>query len=216
MADIADVYTWMTSDAAKVNLAMTVSPADMGTNAFGPSIQYVWHATSHPGASNGVAFGAPGTESRVICTFASNTSAQCWVVQGTTVKEYVKGDPSTAMTSSDGKMKVFAGRRSDPFFFNLGGFLIAQNAVETAAAALTFDAAGCPQVPALTAAALRNDLSTAPAAQVGPCAANQIDCFKNFNVMAIVVQVDKSLLLQSSGSTSDHLLSVWGSTHAKP
>lgn len=215
MADIADVYTWMTSDAAKVNLAMTVSPADMGTNAFGPSVQYVWHATSHPGASNGVAFGAAGTESRVICTFASNTSAECWVVQGTTVKEYVHGDPSTAMTSTDGKMKVFAGRRSDPFFFNLGGFLTAQFTVEHAGM-LMHDLAGCPTIDPGTAATLRSQLSTAPAAMVGPCAAGEIDCFKNFNVMAIVVQVDKSLLLQSTGSTTDHLLSVWGSTHAKP
>ena len=211
MGDIGDVYAWTNgsgSDApTNVNLAMTVSPADMGSNSFGPSIQYVFHASSHAGASNPVAFGAPGTESKVICTFASDTSAQCWAVQGTTVKDYVKGNPSTAMTSADGKMKVFAGRRSDPFFFNLAGFKTAQTLVENAT--LTADAAGCPAVPAATAGALRTTLSTASVTAVPPCAANQIDCFATFNVMAIVVQIDKSLLLQGS----DHLLSVWGSTH---
>jgi hypothetical protein len=211
MGDIGDVYAWTNGSGTitNVNLAMTVSPADMGSNSFGPSIQYVFHATSHAGTSNAVAFADPGTESKVICTFTSNTAAKCWVVQGTTVKDYVSGDPSTAMTSADGKMKVFAGRRSDPFFFNLAGFKTAVMAVENNAAALTFDAAGCPAVPTATAALLRGALTTASPVAVGPCPANQADCFKNFDVMAIVLQVDKSLLLQNT----DHLLSVWGSTH---
>jgi hypothetical protein len=214
MGDIGDVFAWTNGSGAitNVNLAMTVSPADMGTNTFGPSIQYVFHASSHPGTSNAVALGAPGTESRVICTFTSNTKAQCWVTQGTTVKDYVTGDPSTAMTSADGKLKVFAGRRSDPFFFNLAGFKLAQKAVEDNAALLTFNPAGCPLVPPtgpVSAQGLRGLLTTMSGSAVAPCPANQIDCFATFNVMAIVVQVDKSLLLQNT----DHLLSVWGSTH---
>jgi hypothetical protein len=209
MGDINDVFAWTNGSGTitNVNLAMTVSPADMGSTSFGTSVQYVFHASSHPGTSNAVAFAAAGTESKVICTFTSNTAAKCWAVQGTTVKDYVSGDPSTAMTSADGKMKVFAGRRSDPFFFNLAGFKTAQTAVENAT--LPVDAAGCPTVPPATAAILRGALSTASAVAVPPCAANQIDCFANFNVMAIVVQIDKSLLLQNT----DHLLSVWGSTH---
>jgi hypothetical protein len=148
----------------------------------------------------------------VICTFTSNTKAQCWVTQGTMVKDYVTGDPSTAMTSADGKLKVFAGRRSDPFFFNEAGFLLAQKAVEDNAGLLTFNPAKCPLVPPtgpVSAQALRGLLTTASTTAVGPCPANQADCFAHFNVMAIVVQVDKSLLLQNT----DHLLSVWGSTH---
>lgn len=214
MADIADVFAWTNGSGTitNVNLAMTVSPADMGSTSFGPSVQYVFHASSHAGTSNAVAFMAPGTESKVICTFTSNTAGKCWVTQGTTVKDYVSGDPSTAMTSADGKVKVFAGRRSDPFFFNLAGFKTAQKAVEDNAALLTFNPAGCPLVPPtgpVSAAGLRAALSTASTVAVPPCAANQIDCFANFDVMAIVVQIDKTLLLQNT----DHLLSVWGSTH---
>jgi hypothetical protein len=211
MGDIGDVYAWTNGSGsgapANVNLAMTVSPADMGSNSFGPSIQYVFHASSHAGTTNAVAFTAPGTESQVICTFTSNTAGKCWVVQGTTVKDYVSGNPSTAMTSADGKMKVFAGRRSDPFFFNLAGFKTVQMEVENAG--LGSDAGGCPAVPPATAALLRTQLSTVSVPAVAPCPANQIDCFANFDVMAIVVQVDRSLLLQNT----DHLLSVWGSTH---
>ncbi|MEO6775138.1 MAG: DUF4331 family protein [Kofleriaceae bacterium] len=210
MADITDVYAWMTPDGAKVNLVMDVSPDDAGTNTFGPSVQYVWHVTSHPGATNAVAFFAPGTELNVMCTFASNTSAQCWLTKGSTVVDYVKGDPSTAMTSADGHMKVFAGRRSDPFFFNEAGFLTARATVESVAGSLMFDNAKCPKVSAGQAALLRTQLVTPPATMVGPCQMGHADCFDTANVMAIVVQVDKASLAQGS----DHLLAVWGSTHA--
>ena len=74
MADIADVYAWNTTDATKVNLIMTVSPGDPGTRSFDPSVQYVFHVNSY------ATFLAPNpTETKVICTFASDTSAECWV-----------------------------------------------------------------------------------------------------------------------------------------
>ena len=213
MADIGDVYTWMTSDGAKINFAMTVSPLDMGTNTFGPSVQYAWHVTDHPGATNTSAFGKPGTDTNVICTFTSNTAAKCWVVQGTTVKDYVSGDPSTAMTSADGKLKVFAGRRSDPFFFNLAGFKTAVGAAEQLLATSMADLRpgdNCLELTSAQAGQAQQLLQATSVAAVPPCPANQKDCFANFNVMAIVVQADKTLFLQNT----DHLLSVWGSTHA--
>ena len=225
MADINDVYAWTTSDGAKVNLVMTVSPADDGTHNFSPTFQYVFHVNSYPGMDNVSAFGMSPTETKVICTFASNTSVQCWVV-GTDIKDYVTGDPSNTagVTSKSGNVKVFAGRRSDPFFFNLAGFLTAQKAIETACGAgtpgtcpgaLAKDAAGCPNaLPNTVVATVAGYLSTTqdgvtPPSTLGPCPANQKDCFANFNVMAIVVQVDKSLLEDSA----NHLLGVWGSTH---
>lgn len=216
MADLNDVYAWMTSDGMKVNLAMTVSPAEDGTHHFGPSVQYVFHVSSHPGATNMAAFAAPGSETKVICTFASDTSAQCWVAAAAT-KDYVTGNPSSTagLTSASGKLKVFAGKRSDPFFFNFVGLKNTIAGVE-ALGAPTLNAAGCPLgIPATggtSAATLRAVLSQEQPNAVGPCAANHIDCFDGFNVMAIVVQVDASLLL----GTGDHLLSVWGSTHATP
>jgi hypothetical protein len=216
MADIADVYAWMTSDMSKVNLAMTVSPVDDGSRHFDKSIQYVWHVTSHPGATVVSAFPAQGTETNVICTFTTDTSVQCWVAQGTTVKDYVTGDPSgNGVTSTDGKLEVFAGTRSDPFYFNLGGFKLAEKTVEQAGSAITLDAAGCPQLDGGTVTALDTLLSTAPGSDVPvtstvSCPGGQIDCFATLNVKAIVVQLDKSLLLQNP----DFLLSVWASTHA--
>jgi uncharacterized protein DUF4331 len=222
MADINDVYTWMTSDGLKLNLVMTVSPADPGNRTFGDAVQYAFHVTSKAGMPSQVipVSAATDVETKVICTFVSNTNASCWVVTGTTTKGYVTGDPSAVagMTSADGKVKVFAGRRSDPFFFNLQGFRNAvagvKGAIATATpgAGLTTD--GCPNtlLDAQTNG-LRGVLSTQQTgAGVPTCSATTLDCFAAFNVMAIVVQVDKTLV----NATGNNIVAVWGSTHAKP
>jgi hypothetical protein len=217
MGDINDVFTWMNSDATKMNLAMTVSPGDDNTRHFGPTVQYVFHVRSRAGLTGAMVVGQPGgVETNVICTFASDTSAQCWVVTGTTVKAYVKGDPSatTGLSSADGKIKVFAGRRSDPFFFNLQGFRDAIAAVGAAAGTLMYNTAGCPtSLPDLTVANLVNVLkgqSVNGATGVPACSITVKDCFAAFNVEALVVQVDKTLLLNGT----DFFVSVYGSTHA--
>ena len=217
MGDINDVYTWMNADASKINFAMTVSPGDDGSRHFGPTVQYVFHFRSRVGTSGAMVVAQPGgVETNVICTFASDTSAQCWVVSGTTVKGYVKGDPSatTGLTSADGKIKVFAGRRSDPFFFNLQGFRDAITTIGGAAATLTFNAGGCPNnLPDTTVQALVGILSSQrpapPVVAVPACSTLVKDCFASFNVMALVVQVDKTLLLNGT----DVYASVYGSTH---
>jgi hypothetical protein len=208
MADIGDVYAWMTPDALKVNLVMTVSPADPGTRHFDNSVQYVFHVNST--ASFGA---ATATETKVICTFASDTDAQCWIGD----KDYVKGDPSSTsgMTSADGKVKVFAGRRSDPFFFNLNGYKNAvaavENAIATPGVITSMTAAGCPHISALMGAQLRGLLQQGSGATAhAPCGSADADCFKNFDVMAIVIQVDKTLLNEGTNKT----LGVWASTHA--
>ena len=118
--------------------------------------------------------------------------------------------------SASGKFRVFAGQRSDPFFFNLGGF---SSAVATAEGAcggacpgtLPKDAAGCLLIPGTTAAGLRT-LVASPAAANNPamCPAGVTDCFATLNVMAIVIQVDKTEVVNGM----DKLVSVWGSTHA--
>jgi hypothetical protein len=213
MADINDVYAWMTPDLLKVNLAMSISPGDDGSSAnmppsygstrhFGPSILYVFHVTSL------AQYGMAGQETDVICKLASDTSAECWV--GTA--DYVQGDPSNpaGITSTDGKIRLFAGLRSDPFFFNLQGFRDAISLVETSAGTLTFDTAGCPQLNDTTGLALRTKLQEgAQAGAAAPCATNSADCFAHLNSKVIVLQIDKNLL-----NLNNHtLLSVWASTH---
>jgi hypothetical protein len=198
MADITDVYAWMAG--SNLNLVMDVAPRDDGTNAFGPSVLYVFHLTSKPRIGLGE---TTGTETQVVCRFASNTSVQCWVATGGTAKDYVTGDPSNTagVTSPTGKVKVFAGRRSDPAFWNASGF----NAAISMYQALTTgtpDGGGCPGLVAGQGLGLRTALGNPPG--------SGSDSFAASNVMAIVVQIDRALVNTGANTA----VAVWGSTHA--
>jgi len=149
----------------------------------------------------------------VICTFVSNTEGSCWVGD----KDYVTGDPSNTagVTSTSGKVKFFAGRRSDPFFFNLQGFRNAVATVEAAVGAggVQFNTQGCPTLNAQTAGALVTTLGEKNhVPNAAPCPADQEDCFGGLNAIVLVLQIDKSLF--NSGTNT--ALGVWGSTHATP
>jgi len=226
MADITDVYAWMDSGGQKVNLVMDVSPGDPGTGSgarhFGPSILYVFHVTSV------AAFGPPpltGTATNVICKFANDTSVECWVGN----KDYVTGDPTAAggITSTSGKVKVFAGRRSDPFFFNFNGLVDTITEVDTLEGSngsgldALKDAAGCLNSAAAetliesAAGSARATLQEGARGSAGnaPCndgSNGSADCFIKFDVQSIVLQIDKSLL----NANSNNVLGVWGSTNS--
>lgn len=198
-ADINDVYAWMSSDAGDLNIGMTVQPFAAAGATFSTDVQYVFHVTSR------ASYGATTVvETLVICEFASPTSAQCWV--GDDV--YLSGDPSAeaGISDTDSRVRLFAGQRNDPFYFNLDGFKATVAIVKSAAGGLTFDAANCPAVDAGTSAALRNQLQNddPPDGAVN-------DDFAGANVAALVLTVDKTLV--NSGGP---ILGVWGSTHDKP
>jgi hypothetical protein len=200
LADITDVYAWMAG--SNIDLVMDVSPADDGKNAFGPGVLYAFHLTSKTGTGLTT---SDGTETRVILQFASNTSVQAWVTDaaGTTLKDYVTGDPSNpaGITSIHGKIRVFAGRRSDPRFFDQSGLT---NGLASLANAMTtngtmaIDLAKCPTLMVGQAQTVRNQFNAGP------------DAFVGKNVMAIVVQVDKSLINVGTNTA----VAVWGSSHA--
>ena len=196
-ADITDVFAWMSSDASKVILVMDVSPAATSTSQFSNSVQYVFHTSSRP------SFGAAAAASlNVICTFDTAQTISCWAGD-----EYLTGNAGSAsgLTSASGKMTVFAGLRDDPFFFNLAGFKNTAATVTSAKSSLTFDNNGCPELNAATSALLVNQLQTAP--DGGP----PQDHFLDLNVLAIVVQLDKSIL-----TAGGPLVSVWAATHVAP
>lgn len=194
-ADINDLYAWMSADASKLNLVMTVSPFAENTAKFSPNVQYVFHVNSSS------AFGETQTETKIVCTFAAAGAISCWVGNG----EYTTGDASatTGLASASGKFKVYAGLRNDPFFFNLSGFNAVVSTVRAAVqgGSLTFDANGCPDLGS-TAQTLALQLQSEP----GGGAA--VDDFSGANVLALVVEVDKTLV-NAGGST----LGVWASTH---
>jgi hypothetical protein len=197
-ADINDLYGWM--DGTNAVFALTVFPAAMAASDAGPgsqfsnTVQYVIHTES------GASFGQTTASENIICTFSVSQNISCWA--GT--DEYVTGNASNpaGLSSADGKFKVFAGLRADPFFFNLDGFHQTEADVEAAEGTLTFDQAGCPQLDPVTAATLRTQLQTAP--DGGPAA----DFFAPLNGLAIVVSIDKSLVTKGGP-----ILAAWASTH---
>lgn len=196
-ADINDVFAWMSPDAARVNLVMTVFPFASAEARFSDTVQYVFH-TSSADAFGGTA--AP--ELNVICTFDAAQVITCRA--GATS---VSGDASASagIASEDGRLRVFAGRRNDPFFFNLNGFQRTTRLVVAAAGDLTFDEAGCPALDEATSTALVTQLQTEPDGSPAT------DEFAGANGLAIVVSVDKALL-----NGGGPILAVWGSTNRAP
>lgn len=196
-ADITDVFAWMSSDASMVNLVMDVFPFATGTPQFSNAVQYVFHTSSQ------ASYGKPvGGTVNVICTFTTAQIISCWAGN-----EYVTGDASvtTGISSADGKLKVFAGPRSDPFFFNLAGFKATVADVTAAKGSLTFDSNGCPMLDMATSNALVTQLATAPDG------GTPMDHFLAANLLSIVVQLDKSIL-----TAGGPLVSVWAATHVAP
>ncbi|HEX4340351.1 MAG TPA: DUF4331 family protein [Polyangiaceae bacterium] len=195
-ADITDVYAWM-SATGKVEIALDVSPFATSTTKFSDAVTYAIHVNSN------ASFGAtPTKETLVICQFDAGGTIQCWVG----ANEYVTGNASktAGISSASGKVKVFAGLRNDPFFFNLDGFKNAVTTVE-GASGLTLNGAGCPAVSQATSAALVKALQST---KTGGSPA--VDNFAGANVLAIVLEIDKSLL-----NVGGPNLGIWASTHQK-
>jgi hypothetical protein len=131
-ADITDLLTWMSPDAKTVNLVMDVHPNAVPGTQFSDAVKYVFHLTSKASFLS-----TTGVTSNVICTFEASQKVSCWVVDANQkVLDYVNGNASgtAGITSPSGRLRVFAGRRDDPFFFNFAGF---RNATATVAQILT-------------------------------------------------------------------------------
>ena len=193
-ADITDLFAWMSSDAKTLYLIMNVFPQATAASKFSNAVQYIFHVTSRNNFGD-----AASSPVQIICTFDSNQRISCWAGD-----EYVNGDASNTrgISSASGKLKVFAGLRDDPFFFNLDGFKHTAETVKNVASSLTFDPAGCPNLPPSIAAALRGQLQSS--ATGGP----PTDFFAGLNVLSIVLAVDKSVVTKGGS-----LVSIWASTN---
>jgi hypothetical protein len=197
-ADITDVFAWMSADHTKMYLVMDVFPAATSAAKFDTNVLYVFHATSKASI-----LATAGTSVDVICKFDAAQAVSCWAgtefVSGATA-----GAPTTGIASASGKLKVWAGLRDDPFFFNLDGFKKLVTTVKGAAGALlpTVDASGCPKVDAATSGVLVSQLKQDPNGGAPQ------DHFAGLNVLALVVSVDASLV-----NKGGPVVGVWASTN---
>jgi hypothetical protein len=195
-ADITDLYSW--TDQGKVVFALNVTPLAVKESKFSDKVQYVIHTES------AAMFGSAGEKVDIICTFDAAQKISCWVGE----KGYVTGDASVTagIESADKAIKVFAGLRDDPFFFNLTGFKDTVKTVEGAVGGLIKDAAGCPGVDTATSTLLVGKLKTDP--ESTPPGGVAKDFFAGKNVLSIVLSVDKKLL-----NAGGPILSAWASTN---
>lgn len=192
-ADITDFLAWMSPDASTLRMALDVVPFAGDDATFSDAVGYVFHVGST------TAFGQATEETEILCAFYSATELECWLGD-----EYVVGDASgeDGLVSESGGLRVFAGLRNDPFFFEFNGFGAGVEAVKAAAPDLEFDADGCPQLDQATADAVVGLLQSNP--DGGPAQ----DTFAGSNVLALVVEVDVNLI-----NAGGPILATWGSTH---
>ncbi len=180
-ADITDLYAWMTADATKLNLVTAVN-AGAGNNAvFSDAVIYQFAVSSSQ------AFGSPQQSTLVTCKFIDGVNIECWAGN-----DYVVGDPSSeqGIVSDNGGLRVFAGLRDDPFFLEYNGFLNTVNAAVAAVGAgeVEFDASNCPLLTEAQGTALVGALTS------GNDGAPASNTFAGQNVLALVIQIDKSIV----------------------
>lgn len=204
--DINDVYSWVSSpDGAKVYLAMTVFPMASSGASFSNAAVYVFHTASRASVS-----AMQQTPLDIPCTFDAMKRITCWVPQAGGSPIVVGGDAGmsgTGISDPTGRVKVYAGLRKDHFFFNLDGFNRARSLTKTAAGAnmLTFDSSNC-----LTGQAGPRSGIASALGQNANGMTPAVDTFRMANTLAIVLEVDKTLL-----NKGGNILSVWAATRAK-
>ena len=125
--DINDVYVFEGSNASRTALVMTTNPAvNLFNTTFGANVRYAINVDRNGDAKQDLAYvwrfgvvNGAGAQSYTVTRYTGSNAR--------TLKQGVKiGSGSTAGsgigTARDGA-KVFAGVRSDPFFFDLTGFI---------------------------------------------------------------------------------------------
>jgi hypothetical protein len=123
--DINDLYVFEGSDASKTVMAVTVNPLATGDSRFLPVQKgsYFLRVDNNGDAVEDVTYGVSfidrGEDQLVLIRQATGQQARADRPMG----RFVGLGPVNETISLRGGGKLFAGLRSDPFFFDLGGFL---------------------------------------------------------------------------------------------
>jgi hypothetical protein len=189
--DIGDLYAWTSTNGRQLNLVMTI----VG-HSFSNEIEYIFHVDS------GKRFGKTTATTAIVCKFKSMKAADCRVGKA----DRVTGDASSiaGLAGRNGRFRVFAGLRDDPFFNNVKG---SRDAFDYAAAELRsstqLDKAGCPL---FGAAETQEILSRWKHTNHGPAQ----NFLSGWTPASIVVSVDLAVL-----NKGGNLLAVWAETSSR-
>ena len=140
-ADIGDIFAWVSHDAKRLNLVMTI----VG-HSFSPDLDYRFHVDS------GTDFGRTTATASISCRMPSATLIDC---KG--ADDFAMGNPSQVdgIESHGGHYRLFAGLRNDPFYNNVRGSRDAyQEAAKAIAQGAAKDNAGCWQFDSNTSRAI--------------------------------------------------------------
>jgi hypothetical protein len=187
-ADIGDLFAWMSPDAKRLNLVMTI----VG-RSFSDQLSYVFYVDSGKRFAN-------TTETIAIeCRFDSAQAVDCKAGTG----DRATGDASQpeGLESRKQTFKVFAGPRDDPFFNNVkgprAGYTVAAEALASGASR---DAASCPQFSTEIAERIRREWRGTSG---GPGA----NFLAGWTSSSLVVSIDVDVVAKGG-----KLLAVWGAT----
>jgi hypothetical protein len=124
--DINDVYAFQASNTSRTVLAMTTNPAiNLFGGKFGANVRYIINVDRNGDAIQDLAYvvrfdnGAAGNQHYTVTRYTGANAVSLGVGS-------VRGSGSTAGNGTStllGDGRVFAGVRSDPFFFDLTGFV---------------------------------------------------------------------------------------------
>ena len=188
-ADIADLYAWTASDGRRLNLVMTIVGDSLSDN-----VDYIFHIDS------GTGFGATTGSVTIACR---PTATPNFIDCRTGDLDRALGDASSeqGLEGAQHRLRVFAGRRDDPFFNNVRG---TRAAYEVAAKALregaTLDGAGCPHFGPATVQAIRTQWQHTTG---GPAS----NLLAGWTPASLVVSVDLPVVTRGGP-----VLAVWATT----
>lgn len=187
-ADIGDLYAWTSADGARLNLVMTI----VG-RSFSSKIDYVFHVDS------GTSFGKTSASMAIRCRFASAGQLRCSAGGIDQAEGDARG--TAGLASRNGRFRVFAGLRDDPFFNNVKGTRAAYNvAFDALQRGSGRDAASCPLLDQDQSANVLTEWRHTD----GKPGSNFL---KGWNTAALVVSVDLPLVAKGG-----KVLAVWGAT----
>jgi hypothetical protein len=186
-ADIGDLYAWMSPDAKRLNLVMTLVGA-----SFSERIDYVFHVDS------GAAVGASTASLSLRCRFDATGSIDCHAGE----LDHAAGDAShmPGVTGDRDRFRVFADLRDDPFFNNVRGTRAALNVAAGALAGTAKDDGGCPRFDAATSSRIVDEWRRTD----GKSGTNFLAGWKT---AAIIVEIDVAAV-----NRGGHALGVWATT----
>lgn len=212
-ADITDVFVYPAPDDPTNNsvvLAMDVYPlipsgmSNQSMYAFDPSVLYQFKIASNFGNGDAtekrvIQFGVTGTgQSQTLTMYGP--SAPNEVGTTNTLVAQTGSVPFNQVTTLPGGIKVFAGPRRDPFFFDLAQFfkIVPDRNYQYHQGAATVPPPSASSFNGF--AANPNGCNTAAASNI----------LQNFNVLQIAVELPKSALVPSGASLGK--VGIWATT----